>query len=290
MPADRSSAEVAASSPSSLERAAALRGQTALVTGGSSGIGQRVAASLGRAGANVVIGFHSDEEGAEETAAMVRSSGLDHAGQTRTQKVNASDEQSVAAFFELADESFGPIDILVSNAGIQKDRGFLEMSMDEWSAVLSVNLTGQFLCAQAAAKRFVRQGVREGVSRAAGKIVCMSSVHDVIPWSGRANYAASKGGLDMLMRTIAQELAPHRVRVNAVCPGAIRTPINEEAWKDEEAYEALMTKVPYKRIGETADVANLCTWLCSDEADYVLGASLYIDGGMTLFPSFAQGG
>ncbi len=275
---------------SAAEQTGALVGQTALVTGGSSGIGQAVAASIGRAGADVLIGYHSDEDGASETARLVRDAGLDHAGRTERRKVNVGDPDSVAAFFAAADDTFGAVDILVSNAGIQKDAAFLEMSFDDWSDVLSVNLHGQFLCAKAAAERFVKQGVREGVSRAAGKIVCMSSVHDVVPWAGRANYAASKGGLDMFMRTIAQELAPKRVRVNAVCPGAVRTPINEDAWKDEDAYRRLMTKIPYGRIGETEDVANLCTWLCTDEADYVTGASLYIDGGMTLFPSFTQGG
>ena len=178
----------------------------------------------------------------------------------------------------------------VSNAGLQRDAPFEEMTLEQWNTVIGVNLTGQFLCCRAAAREFKRRGVVPAVSQAAGKIVCMSSVHQVIPWAGHANYAASKGGVMLLMKTIAQELAPHFVRVNGIAPGAIRTPINRSAWDSEKAYADLMTLVPYKRIGEPDDIAQAAVWLASDAADYVTGATLFVDGGMTLYPGFETGG
>jgi glucose 1-dehydrogenase len=184
----------------------------------------------------------------------------------------------------------GTIDILVNNAGLQRDAAFEEMSLKHWNTVIGVNLTGQFLCARAAVREFKRRGVRPEISCAAGKIVCMSSVHDRIPWAGHVNYAASKGGVMMMMQSIAQETAPHRIRVNSVSPGAIRTPINTAAWSTPEAYAELMKLVPYKRIGEPEDIARAVVWLASDEADYINGATLYVDGGMTLYPGFATGG
>jgi glucose 1-dehydrogenase len=185
---------------------------------------------------------------------------------------------------------FGTIDILVNNAGLQRDAAFHDMSLAQWNTVLDVNLTGQFLCAREAVREFLRRGVVENVSCAAGKIICMSSVHQEIPWAGHANYAASKGGIMMMMQTIAQEYAPHRIRVNGVAPGAIRTPINRNAWQTKQAYDSLMTLIPEKRIGEPIDIARAAVWLASDDSDYVVGATLFIDGGMTLFPGFATGG
>jgi glucose 1-dehydrogenase len=184
----------------------------------------------------------------------------------------------------------GTVDILVNNAGLQRDAAFHDMTLAEWQTVIGINLTGQFLCARAAVREFLRRGVVPAVSRAAGKIVCMSSVHEVIPWAGHANYAASKGGVMLLMKSLAQEVAPHRIRVNSVAPGAIRTPINRPAWETPEAYEALMRLVPYKRIGEPEDVARAVVWLASDESDYVTGTTLFVDGGMTLYPGFESGG
>jgi glucose 1-dehydrogenase len=156
--------------------------------------------------------------------------------------------------------------------------------------VIGVNLTGQFLCTRAATREFKRRGVVPGISQAAGKIICMSSVHQQIPWAGHANYAASKGGVMLLMQSIAQELAPYFIRVNGIAPGAIRTPINTAAWETPAAYADLMTLVPYKRIGEPDDIAQAAVWLASDAADYVTGATLFVDGGMTLYPGFATGG
>ncbi len=187
-------------------------------------------------------------------------------------------------------QEFGTIDILVSNAGLQRDSAFHEMTLAQWQKVLDVNLTGQFLCAREAVREFMRRGVVPSVSSAAGKIICMSSVHQEIPWGGHANYAASKGGIKLLMESLAQEVAPKRIRVNAIAPGAIRTPINTEAWNTKAAYDALMTLVPYGRIGEPEDIARAAVWLASDQSDYVVGTTLYVDGGMTLYPGFATGG
>jgi glucose 1-dehydrogenase len=192
--------------------------------------------------------------------------------------------------FAKAIDHFGTLHIVVSNAGLQRDSPFTEMTLDQWQTVIGVNLTGQFLCTREAAREFQKRGVVGAVSSAAGKIICMSSVHQEIPWAGHANYAASKGGVMLLMKSIAQELAPHRIRVNSVAPGAIRTPINTSAWSTPEAYADLMKLVPYKRIGEPDDIAQACVWLASDAADYVTGATLFVDGGMTLYPGFATGG
>ena len=152
--------------------------------------------------------------------------------------------------------------------------------------MIAVNLTGQFLCAREAVREFLRRGVVPEVSRAAGKIICIGSVHEIIPWAGHANYCGSKGGVAMMMKTLAQEVAPQRVRVNSIAPGAVRTPINTAPWSTRQ----LMALVPYKRIGEPEDIARAVVWLAYDESDYVVGATLFIDGGMTLFPDFAEGG
>jgi glucose 1-dehydrogenase len=192
--------------------------------------------------------------------------------------------------FQAMLEAFGTIDILVANAGLQRDSAFTTMTLAEWNKVIGVNLTGQFLCAREAVREFIRRGVVPDVSCAAGKIICMSSVHQEIPWAGHANYASSKGGIRQLMQSLAQEMAPHRIRVNAIAPGAIRTPINTSAWNTPEAYKALMTLVPYGRIGEPEDIARAAVWLASDQSDYVVGTTLFVDGGMTLYPGFATGG
>jgi glucose 1-dehydrogenase len=184
----------------------------------------------------------------------------------------------------------GTLDIVVSNAGIQKDARFVDMTLEDWNAVLSVNLTGGFLCAREAAREFLRRGMRREVSRALGKIIFTSSVHQVIPWSGHVNYATTKGGMEMLMKSVAQELAPEHIRVNAVAPGAIKTPINHAAWATPTAEASLLKLIPSGRVGEPVDVANVVTWLASDEADYVCGATVFVDGGMTLYPGFATGG
>ena len=263
-----------------------LRGQKALVTGANSGIGRATAIALGQAGADVVVNFVTGEDSAEAVAAKIREAGV----RAYAHCADVSDEGQVKEMFTGMCAELGTIDILVNNAGRQKDAPFVEMSLADWNAVLSVNLTGQFLCAREAAREFLRRGVVAAVSRAAGKIICMSSVHETIPWAGHANYAASKGGIMMLMKSIAQEFAPHRIRVNSIAPGAIRTPINTAAWSTPEAYRSLMTLVPYKRIGEPEDIARTAVWLASDESDYLVGATLFVDGGMTLYPGFTENG
>jgi glucose 1-dehydrogenase len=207
-----------------------------------------------------------------------------------TIRADVSSEAEVEAMFAQAVAEWGTLHIVVCNAGLQRDAAFSQMTLQQWSTVIGVNLTGQFLCARAAVREFVRRGVDQKVSVAAGKIIHMSSVHEVIPWAGHANYAASKGGVDMLMKSLAQEVAPLRIRVNAIAPGAIRTPINTAAWQTPEAYAGLMKLVPYQRIGEPEDIGRAAVWLASDASDYVTGTSLFVDGGMTLYPGFANGG
>jgi glucose 1-dehydrogenase len=263
-----------------------LRGQPALVTGANSGIGKATAIGLARAGADVVINYIVDPEAAEAVAHEISSFG----GNAITIKADVSKEDDVIAMFAKAVDHFGTLHIVVSNAGLQRDSPFAQMTLDQWNTVIGINLTGQFLCTREAARIFQKRGVVPNVSVAAGKIICMSSVHQEIPWAGHANYAASKGGVMLLMKSIAQELAPHRIRVNSVAPGAIRTPINTAAWSTPEAYAELMKLVPYKRIGEPDDIAQAVAWLASDAADYVIGATLFVDGGMTLYPGFATGG
>ena len=263
-----------------------LKGQKALVTGANSGIGKAVAIGLGQAGADVVVNYVRGEDQAREVVAEIEKSG----SRAFAQPADVSSEDQVQAMFQKMFSEFGTIDILVNNAGLQKDAPFDEMTLADWNLVINVNLTGQFLCAREAVKEFKRRGVVKEISCAAGKIIHMSSVHEVIPWAGHVNYAASKGGVMLMMKSIAQEVAPHRIRVNSIAPGAIRTPINTAAWETPEAYGSLMQLVPYKRIGEPKDIARAAVWLASDSADYVNGISLFVDGGMTLYPGFSTGG
>ncbi|HTW51531.1 MAG TPA: SDR family oxidoreductase [Stellaceae bacterium] len=263
-----------------------MAGQSALVTGANSGIGAAVALGLARAGADVAVNYVATPETAEEICHRIEAMGR----RAIAIKADVAKEDAVAAMFAQAIGHFGTLHVVVPNAGLQRDAPFDAMTLAQWNTVIGVNLTGQFLCAREAAREFKRRGVVPSVSIAAGKIVCMSSVHQEIPWAGHANYAASKGGVMMLMRSIAQELAPYRIRVNSIAPGAVRTPINTAAWSTPEAYAELMTLVPYKRIGEPDDIARAVAWLASDAADYITGTTLFVDGGMTLYPGFATGG
>lgn len=263
-----------------------LIGQKALVTGANSGIGRAVALALAAAGADVGVNYVVHPEEAAEVVDEIQALGRDSAALM----ADVSSEDQVIAMYRAMTERFGRIDILVANAGVQRDAPFVDMSLAQWNTVIGINLTGQFLCCREAVRAMARQGVVAGVSKAAGKIICMSSVHERIPWAGHVNYTASKGGVMMMMQSIAQEVAPLKIRVNAVAPGAIRTPINTAAWATPEAYSALMTLVPYQRIGEPEDIGRATVWLCSDESDYVTGTTLFVDGGMTLYPGFAQGG
>jgi glucose 1-dehydrogenase len=263
-----------------------LIGQSAIVTGASSGIGRAVAIALGHAGANVVVNYSSRAEEAAKVAEEIRDCGV----KAIVVRANVSVEADVQAMFASAVQAFGAVDIVVNNAGLQKDAPFDELTLADWDLVMNVNLKGQFLCAREAVRQFKRQGVRRDVSIAAGKILCISSVHDIIPWAGHVNYAASKGGVMMMMKSIAQEVAADRIRVNSISPGAVRTPINMKAWDTREAYNELMKLIPYKRIGEPADIGRAAVWLASDDSDYITGATIYVDGGMTLYPGFETGG
>jgi glucose 1-dehydrogenase len=263
-----------------------ITGQKALVTGASKGIGRGIAVALAQAGADVLVNYFSDREGAEATADEVREAG-------RQALVVAADvalEEEVQAMFTRMIDTFSRIDILINNSGIQLNAPFDKMSLAQWQRVIDINLTGQFLCAREAVRAFKRQGIDSSISYSMGKIIHISSVHDVIPWAGHVNYAAAKGGIMMLMKSIAQELAPLRIRVNSISPGAIRTPMNLEKLTTPESYQELLSLVPCKRIGEAEDVGRAAVWLASDDADYVHGAVLYVDGGMVLYPGFASGG
>ena len=263
-----------------------LKGQKALVTGANSGIGKAIAMALGQAGADVVVNYVHGDEQADEVVKDIQCCD----SRTYVHSEDVSSEEEVEVMFRKVFDKFGTIDILVNNAGLQKDAPFEEMTLDQWNLVIGVNLTGQFLCVREAVREFKRRGVVKEVSCSAGKIICISSVHEVIPWAGHVNYAVSKGGVMLLMKSMAQEAAPYRIRVNSIAPGAIRTPINAAAWSTPEAYASLMKLVPYKRIGEPEDIGRAAVWLASDYSDYITGTSLYIDGGMTLYPGFEEGG
>ncbi len=263
-----------------------LQGQKALVTGASSGLGAAVARALGAAGADVVVNYIGSPDTAQEVAAAIRAG---HA-QALAIRADVSKEGEVQAMLREMLDAWGGIDILVNNAGLQQDAAFTDMTLAQWNTVLAVNLTGMFLCSREAARVMIRRGVRPDVSRAAGKIICMSSVHDRIPWAGHVNYAASKGGVRAFMESLAQELASERIRVNSIAPGAIQTPINRPAWETPAALASLLTLIPYGRIGQPEDIGKVAVFLASDDSDYIHGQTLYVDGGMTLYPEFARGG
>jgi len=265
---------------------ALLSGQTALVTGGSSGIGAGIVRALARAGAQVALNFRSHGEAAQRIAGEIEREG----GRAMPVEADVASEEAVESMVRQVLDRFGRLDILVANSGLQQDAPVREMTLDQWRGVIDVNLTGQFLCCRAAVRQFTAQAERPDLSRARGKIICMSSVHEVVPWAGHVNYAASKGGVMLMMKSIAQEVAPARIRVNAIAPGAIRTPINRAAWANEDALRKLLKLIPYGRIGEPEDIAKAAVWLASDESDYVTGTTLFVDGGMTLYPGFADNG
>ena len=263
-----------------------LKGQKALVTGANSGIGAGIALALAGAGADVLVNYVSNPPAAQKIADEMKAMGR----KAIAVKADVSQEDQVRAMFDEMLEAFGTIDILVNNAGLQDDAPFAQMTLAQWNRVIGINLTGMFLCARLAVKEFLRRGVKPEISKAAGKIICTSSVHEVIPWAGHVNYAASKGGVKLFMQSVAQELAPQKIRVNSIGPGAIQTPINRAAWDTPEALNALLTLIPYGRIGTTDDIGKAAVWLASDESDYVNGQTLFVDGGMTLYPEFARGG
>jgi len=262
-----------------------LKGQSAIVTGSSTGLGAAVVSELAARGARVVVNYRSSEDEAEAVAKRIRDGG----GEAIAVQADVSTEADVTRLFDACDEAYGRVDIVVANAGLQRDAAFADMTLEQWNTVMEVNLGGQFLCLREAVRRFRAQPGSE-VSRARGKIVCMSSVHEIVPWAGHVNYAASKGGVMLLMKSVAQEVSGERIRVNSIAPGAIATDINEDARRTPEARKKLLTLIPYARVGETEDVARAAAWLASDDSDYVVGTTLLVDGGMSLYPSFTDNG
>lgn len=263
-----------------------LKGQKALVTGASSGIGKNIALSLAKAGADVLINYINNEESVKEMIKEIELCG----GKAVSFKADISKENQVQEMFQFMFSEFGTIDILVNNAGIQKDAPIDKMELSDWQKVIDINLTGAFLCTREAVKEFKRRGVVENISCSAGKIVFVSSVHEVIPWAGHVNYSASKGGIKLFMQSVAQEVAPYRIRANSIAPGAIKTDINRTAWETKEAEQNLLKLIPYNRVGETDDIGKIAVWLASDQTDYITGTTITVDGGMTLYPGFAAGG
>lgn len=262
-----------------------LSGQTAIVTGANSGIGEGVARHLAVAGANVVVNYIVRPEAAQAIVEDINSSG----GSAIGIQADVGDETGVDAMFAETIAKFGTVDTLIANAGLQRDAALDAMTLEQWEFVMKVNLTGQFLCARAAVREFKRRGMRD-VSASLGKIVHMSSVHETIPWGGHVNYASSKGGILQLMKSLAQEVAPQKIRVNSIGPGAIKTPINTAAWSTPEAEASLRKLIPYDRVGNVDDIGKVAVFLASDMSEYITGQTIFVDGGMTLYPGFATGG
>ena len=251
----------------------------ALVTGGNSGIGEAIALGLADAGAKVAINYVAHPEAAQSLVQRIK----DQHGEAIALQADVSDPEAVARMFGRIDEAWGGIDILINNAGIDGDRAFgWEADIAAWRKVIEVNLFGAFYCAREALKRMVPQK--------SGVVLNISSVHEQIAWSGYSAYTASKAAVSMLTKTLAQEAAPHGVRVLAVGPGAIKTPINRSVWSDPQSLQDLLEKIPLKRIGEPEEVARMVVVLVSDVASYVTGRTIFVDGGMTDYPDFAHGG
>jgi len=265
-----------------------LQRQIAVITGANSGIGAGIAHQMALEGAKVFINYPAPDAKAEALAVYheIKNAG----GDADICQADVSRENEVIGMFSHIIGKEGTVDILVNNAGIQKDAPFTEMTLEQWQLVLNINLTGQFLCAREAIKEFLRRGIDSSRSSSAGKIICISSVHESIPWAGHVNYAASKGGIMMMMKSIAQEFASCKIRVNGIAPGAVKTDINQQEWGTPEAEKELLKLIPYGRVGEVSDIGKAAVWLASDESDYVTGTTLYIDGGMMLYPGFTSNG
>lgn len=256
-----------------------LKGRRALVTGANSGIGASIAAGLAAAGARVCVNYVVNAEAADAVVAGIRQAG----GEAMALQADVSDGAQVGAMFSAIDQAWAGIDVLVNNAGIDGPRAQTwEAEPGAWERVLRINLIGSFLCAREALRRMV--GQRSGV------VLNLTSVHEKIAWSGYGAYTAAKAGLSMLTKTMAQEAAPFGVRVLALAPGAIRTPINKAVWSDPASMADLLTKIPLGRMGETEEIARVATFLVSDAASYLTGSTVYADGAMTDYPDFAHGG
>lgn len=265
-----------------------LENQTCIVTGSSSGIGAAIAKAVAAEGANVVVNYHNNKKGAEEIAHTISKN--KNSGRAIVVQCDVSNEDDVDALFKKTVTEFGTVDICIPNAGLQKDYPLHEMPLSAWQQVIDVNLTGQFLCSKAAINEFLKRGMRPEVSNSLGKIIHVSSVHEIIPWSGHANYAASKGGLKMLMESICQGYAPKKIRCNSIAPGATKTAINKEVWDTKEGLEKILKLVPYNQMGLPEDMGSVAAWLASDESEYINGTTIFVDGGMTCYPGFTANG
>ena len=256
-----------------------MTGKRCLVTGGSSGIGEAICVALAEAGGRVLATYSRHADAAESIAGRIRALGKE----AWTIRADVSDANTVAEVFDQMDRQWGGIDLLVNSAGIDGDRApTWEVQLEAWSRVIDVNLFGAFYCAREALRRMIPQK--------SGVIINITSVHEVIDWSGYSAYTAAKAGLGMLTRTLAQEAAPHGVRVLGIAPGAIKTSINKHVWSDPQGLRDLLEKIPLNRVGEPQDVAGLVVVVASDVASYVTGCTLFVDGGMTDYPNFAHGG
>ena len=249
-------------------------------------IRKAVALALVAEGANITINYNRGKERGEKIADEIRRQG----GKAIAIGANVSKEEEVRYLFTQTINQFGTVDILVNNSGIQRDNKLVDMTLEEWQNVIQVGLTGSFLCSRAAVREFLKRGIIPDRSRDAGKIIFITSVHEKIPWAGHCNYAAAKGGMMMLMKTLSLELAEYKIRINSVAPGAIKTDINKDTWQNDDKRNALINLIPNNEIGTVDDVSKAVTWLVSDEAHYINGTTLFIDGGMSLYPGFATGG
>jgi glucose 1-dehydrogenase len=253
-----------------------LTGRRALVTGSATGIGRSTILRLTREGAAAVVNYVGPRAPADEVVAEVADAG----GRAVAIEADVSSEEQVQAMFAAAaSELGGPVDLVVNNAGVEAPFLLVDMPLAEWNRVIGVNLTGAFLCAREAARGMVGAGVP-------GVIVNMSSVHETIPWERFGHYCASKGGMKLWASTIAKELAPHRIRVVNVAPGAIATPINKDVLEDDVKRRAVEAEIPWGRFGKPEEIAAAVAWLASGEAEYVTGTTLFVDGGMTAYPGF----
>ncbi|GAA5111004.1 SDR family oxidoreductase [Orbus sasakiae] len=255
-----------------------LQNKVAVITGGSKGIGNAICYRFGEEKMNVVVNYNSDASGAEEAVNLIKKAG----GNAIAVKADVGSEDGNLHLLEQAINTFGGLDIWVNNAGMENQYNTHELPLAEWEKVININLTGVFLGSRTALNYFVKNGKK-------GNIINMSSVHEQIPWPTFAHYAASKGGVKLFTQTIAMEYAPHNIRVNSIGPGAINTPINAKKFADPKQLEMTTSMVPMQRIGDPAEVAAVAAWLASDQSSYVTGITLFVDGGMTLYPSF-QGG
>ncbi len=246
-----------------------LQGKVAVITGAGTGIGQGIALAMAKAGASIVVDYVGPSAGADDTTQQIEKLN----GKAIAVEADVSKPDDVNALVQKTVAAFGKLDIFVNNAGVEKKFPIVDYPLEEWQKIISINLTGPFLCSQAAAKQMIAQGK-------GGRIINISSVHEDLPMPTNAPYCASKGGLRMLMRTMAVELAPHKITVNNIGPGAIYTPIDKDVESDPKLDQAILAEIPLARWGQPDEVGNLAVFLASDMASYLTGSTHFIDGGM----------